>query len=221
MLENNRKEEMLKKHLTKKMDSIKVPKGLKEEMWTQVEPVRKKKKVLPYIVALACLAILVPLGLIGIPLDSDPMPSDVVTTQEENIRSIEAVLQNALTGPSDEFKKVFNSEELIDLVKHEEELYKDYFADDMAYLDFVMNNGSRIMIEAARNDYKLKVKNIEYEKTESEEIIYNFTVELQYQQVGRESSGVESVTGQANLNEEHKIEDILIRDGDFYNLIIN
>jgi hypothetical protein len=40
-------------------------------------------------------------------------------------------------------------------------------------------------------------------------------VEIEYQKEGSEISEVEVVTGQANLNEEHKIEDMLIRIGDF------
>ena len=71
------------------------------------------------------------------------------------------------------------------------------------------------MSEPLRNGYQLKVTNIEFEKTESEEIIYNFSVEIQYQKEGSEKTEVEVVTGQANLNDEHKIEDMLIRIGDF------
>jgi hypothetical protein len=136
-------------------------------------------------------------------------------TQEEDIRTIEAVLQNALTGPSDELNQALEAEGFEDLIKYEEELYKKYFANDTSYLDFVNSYGSTLMIEPRRNNYKLKVKNIEYEKTDSAEIVYNFSVELEYQKDGSEKSEVEVVTGQANLNEEHKIEAMLIRMNDF------
>lgn len=225
MLENNREEENLKKLLTKEMDSIKVPKGLKEEMWTQLKPVRKKRKlnskvVFPYIATLACFAILVTLGLSGFPFNSEPTPSDIVTTQDENIQTIEAVLQKALNGPSDELKKVNESLGLKDVVKYEEKLYKDYFANETSYTHFVNNYSSTLMMEPMRNNYKLKVKNIEYEKSESKEIIYDFTVELQYQKEGSETSEVEIVTGEANLNEKHKIEGMVIRiDGVIQDII--
>jgi hypothetical protein len=136
-------------------------------------------------------------------------------TQEEDIRTIEAVLQNALTGPSDELNQALEAEGFEDLIKYEESLYKDYFANETSYLEFVNNYGSTLMIEPRRNNYKLKVKNIEYEKTDSAEIVYNFSVELEYQKEGSEKSEVEVVTGQANLNEEHKIEAMLIRMNDF------
>lgn len=141
--------------------------------------------------------------------------------QDENIQTIEAVLQNCLTGPSDELNKMLEGEGFEDLIKYEEDLYKDYFANDASYLEFVNNYGSTLMIEPRRNDYKLKVKNIEYEKTDSKEIIYNFSVELQYKKEGGEKSEVEIVTGQANLNEEHKIEDMLIRINDFLGSMAN
>jgi hypothetical protein len=136
-------------------------------------------------------------------------------SQDKNIQTIEFVLQNALTGPNDQLEQIIEKEGLESLVKYQEDLYKEYFANDTSYLEFVNNYASTLMIEPMRNDYKLKVKTIDFEKTDSEEIIYNFSVELQYQKEGSEKSEVEIVTGQANLNEEHKIEDMLIRIGDF------
>ncbi|ASK64101.1 hypothetical protein CFK37_19045 [Virgibacillus phasianinus] len=220
MLENNREEERLKKHLTKEMDSIKVPEGLKEEMWTQIKPVRKKRRlnlkiVLPYVATFACIIIIVALGLSGFPFSSEPTPSDNVTNHDKNIQTIEAVLEKALTGPKDEVEKMTEGVGLEDLVQYEEKLYRDYFADDTSYLNFVNSYGSTLMIIPKRNDYNLKVKNIEYEKSESKEIIYDFTVELQYQKQGSESSKVEMITGEANMNEEHKIEGMAIRIDDF------
>ncbi|MFD1849926.1 hypothetical protein [Oceanobacillus bengalensis] len=135
--------------------------------------------------------------------------------QDENIKSIEAVLQNALTGPSEELKQMLESKGLEDLVQYEENLYKDYFANDTSYLEFVNSYGSTLMIEPTRNQFKLKIKNIEYEKTDSKENIYNFTINLQYQKEGSEESEVEMVSGEANLNDEHKIEYMEIGIGDF------
>ncbi|MFB4167906.1 hypothetical protein [Virgibacillus sp. JSM 102003] len=220
MLENNQGEESLKKHLTKEMNSIKVPKGLKEEMWTQVKPVRKKRKaVLPYIATLACLMVLVALGLSGFPFNSEPTPSD---TQDKNIQTIEAVLKNNLTGPDDELEQILEGEgELEALGQYERKLYKEYFADDTSYQEYISSYGSVLWIVPIRNDYKLEVKNIEYEKSDSKEIIYNFSIELQYQKEGSESAEVETINGQANLNEDHKIEDMLIRVEDFMRSLSN
>ncbi|WP_010650343.1 hypothetical protein [Oceanobacillus massiliensis] len=216
MLENNKKEETVKEHVTKQMNSIKVPKGLKEEMWTQVKSERKKSrlnsKVLPYLAAIACIAILVPLGLSGLPFDSESTSSDVATTEDKNIGTIEAVLQNALNGPSEELKKVFESDDITeDIRQYDRDHFEDYFADETSYLEFVNNYSASIMIDPMRSNYQLNVKSIEYEKTESKEIIYDFTVELEYKKDGSKSSKIEMVDGGANLNEKHKIEDIDIR----------
>lgn len=144
-------------------------------------------------------------------------------TQDENIETIESVLQKALTGPNDELKKIFNNGEVGEiLVQYDKDHFEEYFATETSYVEFVsQNNGSGILIQAMKYDYNFKVKNIEYEKTESEEIIYDFTVELQYQKEGSEKSEVEIVTGQANLNEEHKIEDMEIRIGEFLASLVN
>jgi hypothetical protein len=132
-------------------------------------------------------------------------------TQDENIRTIEAVLQNSLTGPSDELNQILESEKLEDLVKYEEKLYKEYFANDDSYLAFVNKNTSTMMIEVKRNQYKTKVNHINYEKVDEKDNVYNFSVELEFQKENSENAKVEIVTGQANLNEEHKIENIIIR----------
>lgn len=133
-------------------------------------------------------------------------------THDENIQTIEAVLQNNLTGPDDELKQILKGEGKLEaLGQYEENLYKDYFADETSYQEYISSYGSVLWIEPIRNDYKLEVENIEYEKSDSKEIIYNFSIELQYRKEDSESSEVETVNGQANLNEEHKIEDMLIR----------
>ncbi|RKQ34660.1 hypothetical protein [Oceanobacillus halophilus] len=143
-------------------------------------------------------------------------------TQDKNIQTMEAVLKNNLTGPSDELQQILKEKEWMErLRKYEEKLYKDYFADDASYVAFVGSYGSVLMNEPMRNNYKLKVKNIDFEKTDSEEIIYNFSVELHYQKEGSENTEVEIVTGQANLNEDHKIENMLIRIGDFLGSLSN
>ena len=74
VLENNRIESNVKEHITQEMDAITVPKGLKEELWNKVKPVHRKRKlyanVLPYIAAIACIAIFIPLVLSGLASDS-------------------------------------------------------------------------------------------------------------------------------------------------------
>ncbi|MFP7298674.1 hypothetical protein [Neobacillus niacini] len=141
-------------------------------------------------------------------------------TQDENIVTMDAVLQNALTGPSDELNQILDQTDWIEpLGQYEEKRYKKYFANDTSYMDFVNSYGSTLMIEPRRNGYQLKVKNIEYEKIDAKDMVYNFSVELQYQKEGGKEAEVSTVKGQANLTEDHKIEGMVIRMSDFWGLL--
>jgi hypothetical protein len=140
-------------------------------------------------------------------------------TKDENIKTIEAVLQNSLTGPSDELKRILDneSEEKFEaLNQYEEKIFKAYFANEMSYRDFVNNYGSRVMIQPNSDYYNFKIKNIEYKEVDSNDSVYNFSVELQFQKEGSEKLETGLVTGQANLTEEHKIEGMVIRTKDFW-----
>lgn len=145
-------------------------------------------------------------------------------TQDENIQTIEAVLQNSLTGPSDELKQILDKEseaKFEALNQYNENLFKDYFADETSYTDFVNSYGSTLMIQSNGDYYNFKIKNIEYEKVDAKDSVYDFSVELQLQKEGSEETKVEIVKGQANLTEEHKIEGMLIRHKDLSNSMIN
>ncbi|WLR42198.1 hypothetical protein LC087_15865 [Bacillus carboniphilus] len=139
---------------------------------------------------------------------------------DENIQTIEAVLKTNFTGPDEEFKKIMEKENWVeDLRQYEENLYSDYFANDSFYLSYVSRYGSGLWYEPMQNNYQLKVNNIEFENTHSEEIIYNFTVDVEYQKEGSELSEVETVTGQANLNNEYKVENVVIEVNDLIRAI--
>jgi hypothetical protein len=140
-------------------------------------------------------------------------------TKDENIKTIEAVLQNSLTGPSDELKQILDkeSEEKFEaLNQYEEKIFKDYFATETSYRDFVNSYGSLAMIQHNSDYYNFKIKNIEYEEVDAKDSVYNFSVELQFEKEGSEKSEVGIVTGQANFTEEHKIEGMLIRTKGFW-----
>ncbi|NCU16733.1 hypothetical protein [Pallidibacillus pasinlerensis] len=133
-------------------------------------------------------------------------------TSDENIKTIEAVLRNNLTGPDDELKEIINDmegeEKLKALNNYDEKLYKDYFANNTSYQEYISSYGTVLWVQPINNNYKLEVKNIEFEMINDKENIYNFTLELQYQKENSESSEVVKVEGQANLNDDHKIESI-------------
>ncbi|WP_400246766.1 hypothetical protein AB3U99_08035 [Niallia sp. JL1B1071] len=139
---------------------------------------------------------------------------------DEYIQTVESVLHNALTGPNDKLKEILESkdgkERTTALAKYEENVYKDYFANETAYIDFISRYGTVLMTESYKNKYTLKVENIEYERTHSKENIYNFSIQLQYRKEGKDLPEVKKITGQADLNDEHKIERMLIRINDLW-----
>lgn len=73
-LKNNQENERLKEQIKKEYNSINIPKGLKEELWTQISVTRKKRrifsKLFPVIAVAAFIIILIPLGLSLISSDS-------------------------------------------------------------------------------------------------------------------------------------------------------
>lgn len=213
----NNQEEIIKEQLEKELNSIKVPNGVKEELWIQVSSTRKKSgisfRLLPYLAAVAFIIILIPLGLSTLPYDSDSKPKDYITKQEEeNIKTIEAVIKNNFTSPDEEWDKIMNNTdteeegEIKGLREYEEALYREYFASDGAFDEYISIYGSVVWIEPERYHYKLRALDIKCEKTNSAEIIYNFSAKVEYQKEGSTSAAVGMITGQANLNEEHKIE---------------
>lgn len=144
---------------------------------------------------------------------------------DEYIQTVEAVLQTTLNGPNDDLTEIWNKhmENKIDveekreaLVQYEEVVYKDYFANQTSYNDFISRYGTVLMVESYKNNYTLKVKNIDYERTDPKENIYNFSIALEYHKKGSESPEVKRVTGQANLNRDYKIERMLIRVNDLW-----
>ncbi|CAI9389049.1 MULTISPECIES: hypothetical protein [Bacillaceae] len=138
---------------------------------------------------------------------------------DEYIQAVDAVLHNALTGPDDTLKDILElkegNERSTALTEYEDSLYKDYFASETAYNDFISRYGTVFMTESHKNNYILAVENIEYERTHSKENIYNFSIQLQYQKEGK-SQEVKNITGQADLNDEQKIERMLIRVNDLW-----
>ncbi|AIF45323.1 hypothetical protein [Virgibacillus sp. SK37] len=134
---------------------------------------------------------------------------------DENEEAIQAVLENALNGPNEDLQKLFNEGTVEDTIQYDKDHFDGYFANETAYMDFVNSYGAVLMTTPMREGYTFKVEDITIDKTDSDELIYDFTVELAYQKEGNDAWETETVTGQANVNENHKIEDMLIRIDDF------
>lgn len=213
---------MLKEQIEKEYNSINIPNGLKEELWIQISKTRKERpiysKIFPIMAVAAFIIILIPLGRSLISSDSVRNPSDSISEKEAaDIRTIEAVITNNFTGPNENWLKIMNDTsseeeegEIKGLSEYEEGLYKAYFASERAYVEYVSKYGSVVWNELARYHYTLRLLEINCEKTSSDEIIYNFTAKIEYKKKGSSTANIGTITGQANLNEGHKIEVMLI-----------
>jgi hypothetical protein len=141
--------------------------------------------------------------------------------QDENITTIETVLEHSFTGPENELIEIWNDihsdengiEEIESamgaLNAYTSDKFKPYFAEE-GYNSFISSFGFAFLDYAYRNGYQLKLNNFEAETSEVKDNIYNFSLEIQYK---KEDSAeqVVNVTGQANINEDGLISNMLIR----------
>lgn len=141
--------------------------------------------------------------------------------QDENITTIETVLEHSFTGPEKELIEIWNDirsdENEIEEIEsamgalnaYTSEKFKPYFAEE-GYHSFISSFGFTFLDYAYRNGYQLKLNNAEVETSEVKDNIYNFSLEVQYQ---KEDSAeqVVNVTGEANINDDGLISNMLIR----------
>ncbi len=142
-------------------------------------------------------------------------------SQDENINTIETVLEHSFTGPEQELIEIWNNiyndeAELEDVLSaigalnsYTSDKFKPYFAEE-SYPSFISAFGFTFLDTAYRNGYQLYLMSIEMETSEVKDNIYNFSLEILYQ---KEDSAeqVVNITGQANLNEDGLISNIFIR----------
>jgi hypothetical protein len=105
-----------------------------------------------------------------------------------------------------------------ELEAYTKELFEQYVTSEY-YKEFPNIYGFHYLLTAYWSEYELQVNKIDIEKTDSDEDIYDFTIELQYQKLNEEPE-TEVITGQANMNDEHKMERFDIRDNGFLESVI-
>ncbi len=149
--------------------------------------------------------------------------------QDENITTIETVLEHQFTGPDQELIKLLenpNNQTIIgkeggngaseakqtELDLYLEETYKSYFTEDM-YNEFIGTYALGYHTAAYNNGYQLEVRNIDIKQNDTTENAYDFTVNVQYQKENNKKMSSE-VTGRAHIYEEGKISNIDFSDDD-------
>jgi len=145
--------------------------------------------------------------------------------KDENIATIGNVLENTFSGPDKDFQDVMklrkdkasrseDEEFLTSFNQYMEDAFKPYFTDEY-YEEFIATYGTTFLDIAYSNNYEMNVKNVEYEKTESDDSIYDFTFKLLYKKEASDQWNEKTVKGQANLDDNNKIENMLIQDTEF------
>ncbi|WP_079529260.1 hypothetical protein [Halobacillus hunanensis] len=151
------------------------------------------------------------------------------TPQDENITTIETVLEHQFTGPDQKLIELLddpNNQTIIgkegdngssetkptELDLYLEETYKSYFTEDM-YDKFIGSYALGYHTAAYNNGYQLEVKNIDIKQNDTTENAYDFTVNVQYQKENSQEMTFE-VTGRAHIYEEGKISNIDFSDDD-------
>ncbi|UOR14156.1 hypothetical protein [Halobacillus amylolyticus] len=151
------------------------------------------------------------------------------TSQDENITTIETVLEHQFTGPDQKLIELLddpNNQTIIgkegdngssetkptELDLYLEETYKSYFTEDM-YDKFIGSYALGYHTAAYNNGYQLEVKNIDIKQNDTTENAYDFTVNVQYQKENSQEMTFE-VTGRAHIYEEGKISNIDFSDDD-------
>jgi len=162
---------------------------------------------------------------VGCSSNNDASGSNPNSPQDENLSTLEAVLENTFTGPNQELNRLSNDPENLtvigknsetknpespnELVLYLEEMYQPHFTEE-TYNEYV---GEYVFSYQAKENDEMKVDNIDIKQKESNEIIYDFTANVEYQAEGNEAQ-VYELKGQANFSEEGKIKEFKLYSDD-------
>lgn len=140
--------------------------------------------------------------------------------QDNNITTIEAVIEDLFTGPDQELIDLLYSPENVTIIGSdteveevensteldlylEEKYKKSHFTEDM-YSQYIVMYVLDYHISAHSNDYRMEVDSIDIEQNATTESAYDFTVNVRYNKAGNEQMNAE-VTGRVHIYEESKI----------------
>ncbi len=152
--------------------------------------------------------------LIGGYFIADKILLDQAAPQDENIETIETVLEIVFTGPDKELKNILDDEESYveqdkvqeyqnDLYSHYEDIYQPYFEEN-TFQGHINTNQLTFTQLAYYKGYQLKADKIDVIEDEKTDGAYNFTVNVQYYK-GDIKEGEIKVSGRVNIYNTGKI----------------
>ncbi|GAB4074127.1 hypothetical protein GCM10028778_16300 [Barrientosiimonas marina] len=137
--------------------------------------------------------------------------------EDENITTLEAVLENTFTGPDKKLNRLTDPENInvpddqdetnkvvspadTELDSYSEDMYQSYFTEDM-YEEYI---GRYVYSYQAKENDDMNVADIDIKQKSSDEIIYDFTANVAYQKEDADKQHFK-IKGQANFSEEGDI----------------
>ncbi|MDL0420509.1 hypothetical protein ABET36_11985 [Caldifermentibacillus hisashii] len=140
-------------------------------------------------------------------------------SEDKNINTLEAVLNNTFNGPDKKLVELLNDpenatklgegqknpENPTDLDLYLEEKYKKYFTADM-YDEYIDKYALNYQI---KDNELLKLENTNIKQNETNSNIYNFSSVVQYRKESQKSESYE-VEGEANFTDDGKITNLKI-----------
>lgn len=138
------------------------------------------------------------------------------TIQDENLSTLESVLENTFTGPNKELTMLLEDPENLTVIGEDgennspenptkldlflESMYQPHFTQDM-YNEYI---GKYALSYFPPESSQMIVGGMEVEQKNAKENIYDFIVSVQFQKEGNESK-VYKIVGQTNFSKEGKI----------------
>jgi hypothetical protein len=159
---------------------------------------------------------------------ADKILLEQAAPEDNNIETIEAVLEQAFTGPDKELKQILDEKESYiadnkvkeyqnELFSYYEDVFQPYFEGNR-FQDHVMSNKLNLNELAYSKGYQLDAQEIDVKKDEKAEDAYNFSFIVQYKK-DEIKVGEIKLSGRVNIYEEGKINTLRFYDGSIEELI--
>lgn len=146
--------------------------------------------------------------------------SEEAGTQSAAEQNIEAFLESAFTGPTEEYEEAF-LEEADDLERRDEKISEYYQNNFEPYVSesllegFINSNGATQFLRYAYPDYVLATEEITLEEDED---YYTFAAEVSYTKKESNESGTFTINGNIQTDEEGVITGIQYHKGQYEKL---
>lgn len=202
----------------KSLDSITMEESDKKEVYSDlIHSIEKKKGIgrgFNWSIHLLSAAFIMIFLVGGGYLIAEKILWEQAAPEDENIETIETVLENVFSGPDKELKKILDDQDSYieedrvqeyqsDLYSYYENIYQPYFEEN-TFQGHINTNQLTFTQLAYFKGYQLKADKINVKEDEKTDGAYNFTVNVHYYK-GDNKEGEIKVSGRVNIYDTGKI----------------